>query len=88
MPRVAPPAYRITDLTSSERPHERLAELGAQALSTAELLAILLRVGTHVKIQCRWARPVARPGWAAWLTPRFSPETLSSMAWFGQGSAD
>jgi len=47
MPREAPPAYRITDLTSSERPRERLAELGAQALSTAELLAILLRVGTH-----------------------------------------
>ncbi|RME86633.1 MAG: JAB domain-containing protein [Anaerolineae bacterium] len=39
------PTYRITDLHASERPRERLAALGAQALSNAELLAILLRVG-------------------------------------------
>lgn len=37
--------YRITDLEASERPRERLAEIGAHALSTAELLAILLRTG-------------------------------------------
>ncbi|MDH5507114.1 MAG: hypothetical protein OEZ02_07825, partial [Anaerolineae bacterium] len=37
--------YRITDLAVSERPRERLARLGPQALNTAELLAILLRVG-------------------------------------------
>ncbi|MBU0510624.1 MAG: DNA repair protein RadC [Chloroflexi bacterium] len=40
-----PPTYRITDLAESERPRERLAKLGPQALSTAELIAILLRVG-------------------------------------------
>jgi DNA repair protein RadC len=39
------PTYRITDMAVSERPRERLARLGAQALNTAELLAILLRVG-------------------------------------------
>ncbi|WP_299027165.1 DNA repair protein RadC [uncultured Thermanaerothrix sp.] len=39
------PVYRIRDLESGERPRERLARLGAEALSTAELLAILLRVG-------------------------------------------
>ena len=38
-------AYRITDLEASERPRERLARVGPQALTTAELLAILLRVG-------------------------------------------
>jgi len=37
--------YRITDLDESERPRERLARLGPQSLSNAELLAILLRVG-------------------------------------------
>ena len=36
---------RITYLAESERPRERLANLGPQALSNAELLAILLRVG-------------------------------------------
>lgn len=39
------PSYRIKDLDHSERPRERLARLGAKALSTAELLAILIRVG-------------------------------------------
>src|SRR5687767_2306956 len=39
------PAYRITDLHETERPRERLASLGPQALSNAELIAILLRVG-------------------------------------------
>jgi DNA repair protein RadC len=37
--------YRITDLAEEERPRERLAHLGPQSLSNAELLAILLRVG-------------------------------------------
>jgi DNA repair protein RadC len=41
------PTYRITDLHESDRPRERLASLGAQALSNAELLAILLRVGVQ-----------------------------------------
>lgn len=40
-----PATYRITDLDVSERPRERLASLGPQVLSDAELLAILLRVG-------------------------------------------
>jgi DNA repair protein RadC len=39
------PVYRIADLAADERPRERLAQLGAQALSTSELLAILVRVG-------------------------------------------
>jgi DNA repair protein RadC len=45
MTRESPATYRITDLSTSERPRERLAELGPQALSNAELIAILLRVG-------------------------------------------
>jgi DNA repair protein RadC len=39
------PVYRIMDLHESDRPRERLATLGPQALSNAELIAILLRVG-------------------------------------------
>ena len=39
------PFYRIRDLQVSDRPRERLSVLGAQALTNAELLAILLRVG-------------------------------------------
>lgn len=39
------PIYRISDLQESDRPRERLENLGAQALTNAELIAILLRVG-------------------------------------------
>ncbi len=38
---------RITDLPSDDRPRERLAQAGPGALSNAELLAILLRVGVE-----------------------------------------
>jgi DNA repair protein RadC len=41
------PMYWITDLAESERPRERLINLGPQALSNAELIAILLRVGVQ-----------------------------------------
>jgi len=37
--------YRISDLQKSDRPRERLISEGADRLSEAELLAILLRVG-------------------------------------------
>ena len=39
------PIYRIMDLHEADRPRERLASLGPQALTNAELIAILLRVG-------------------------------------------
>src|SRR5512139_3913175 len=45
MNNTAKPLYRIIDLSADERPRERLASLGPQALSNSELLAILLRVG-------------------------------------------
>lgn len=41
--------YRITDLATSDRPRERLSTLGAEILSNAELIAILL--GSGVKGQ-------------------------------------
>ncbi|HEY9155362.1 MAG TPA: UPF0758 domain-containing protein, partial [Opitutaceae bacterium] len=38
---------RFKSLTIADRPQERLARCGAQALSDSELLAILLRTGTQ-----------------------------------------
>lgn len=38
--------YLIRDLEQSQRPRERLERQGAEALTDAELIAILLRVGT------------------------------------------
>lgn len=40
-----PTMHRIQDLPAEERPRERLAATGPQALSTAELIAVLLRTG-------------------------------------------
>ncbi len=37
--------YRIHDLEKSDRPRERMGKLGPQALNSAELIAILIRVG-------------------------------------------
>lgn len=42
-----PSQSRIKDIQILERPRERLAALGANVLSTPELLAILLRVGVE-----------------------------------------
>lgn len=39
------PSHRIKDLPTSERPRERLLAQGADALSSSELIAILLRTG-------------------------------------------
>ncbi|MGG1598874.1 RadC family protein [Paenibacillus naphthalenovorans] len=38
--------YTLRDVPNEERPRERMIQYGAQALSNAELLAILLRTGT------------------------------------------
>ena len=46
----------ITDWPASERPREKLLELGAEALSDAELLAIFLRVGVTGKSAVDLAR--------------------------------
>jgi len=41
------PVLRIKELPSAERPRERIRSLGAQALSTSELLAALLGAGAR-----------------------------------------
>lgn len=46
----------ITDWPASERPREKLLELGVEALSDAELLAIFLRVGVSGKSAVDLAR--------------------------------
>jgi DNA repair protein RadC len=50
--------YRITDMASDERPRERLIMAGAAALSKAELLAILLRVGVAGKSAVQLAQDI------------------------------
>lgn len=44
---VVSPGPRLRDLAAGERPQERLEMFGASALSDVELLAMLLRSGSH-----------------------------------------
>jgi hypothetical protein len=50
----------IHELPESERPREKLARLGAGALSDAELIAILLRVGVKGTNAIELARQLLR----------------------------
>lgn len=52
--------YTIKDMPESERPRERLLEKGAEALSDAELLAIMLRVGNAQETAVGLAQRILR----------------------------
>ncbi len=52
--------YTIREWHKAERPRERLEQLGPQSLSTAELLAILLRVGLPGENAVQLARRLLR----------------------------
>src|SRR5207237_7713378 len=54
--RIVSQAMRITDWPPSERPRERLLEKGADTLSDAELVAVLLRSGVRGKSAVDMAR--------------------------------
>ncbi|WP_438444327.1 RadC family protein [Gorillibacterium sp. sgz5001074] len=54
------PSYMLRDIPEEERPRERMARQGAGALSSAELLAILLRTGTVAESAVRLAERILR----------------------------
>jgi DNA repair protein RadC len=77
----------IKDLPSSERPRERLLNHGAGALSSAELLAIILRTGTHDENVVRVAqRLLATFGGLTGLA-KASPTELTSEKGLGPAKA-
>ncbi|MEX1012583.1 MAG: DNA repair protein RadC [Waddliaceae bacterium] len=51
-------SYSIQDLPESERPRERLVQLGAEAMSTAELIAVILGSGTKDKPVLKLAQEI------------------------------
>lgn len=65
----------IRDMPTAERPRERLRDYGPTALSTAELLAIILRTGTNNEsVLSLSARLLARHGGLAGLARISFPE--------------
>ncbi len=78
---------RIPDLAIDDRPRERLVAVGAAALSHAELLAILLRVGTKGENAVRLAeRLLAQWGGLPGLH-RMSHADLCQVKGIGQAKA-
>ncbi len=77
----------IKDLPLEERPREKLKSLGAEALSNAELLAVLLRTGTTRETAVQLAsRILARAGGLRAL-PDLSLEELESFHGIGPAKA-
>jgi DNA repair protein RadC len=71
----------IREMPSSERPRERLLRYGAQALSTSELLAIILRTGTPNENVLRLSqRLLVRFGGLAGLARASATELIAEKA--------
>ncbi len=77
----------IRDLPASERPRERLEQYGPESLSTAELLAIVLRVGSRGESAVRLAeRLLSEFGGLAGIARARVPQ-LSSLPGMGLAKA-
>lgn len=77
----------IRDLPASERPRERLEQYGPESLSTAELLAIVLRVGSRGESAVRLAeRLLSEFGGLAGIARARIPQ-LSSLPGVGLAKA-
>jgi len=77
----------IHELPESERPREKLAQLGAGALSDAELIAILLRVGVKGTNAIELARQLLRDHGSLAGLARCSVRELSKMKGVGLAKA-
>jgi DNA repair protein RadC len=78
---------RIKDLPKNERPRERLAEKGAEALSPAELIAILLRTGMKGCSAIEIARQLVQQYKSLDALSRVSLEELKSVKGIGPAKA-
>ena len=76
---------RIRDLPDFSRPREKLLERGPQALSDAELLAILLRTGVEGKSALDLAKAILEK--AGPDLPRWGVEELSAIPGVGKAKA-
>lgn len=79
--------YRITDLESEERPRERLKQLGAEALSTTELIAILIRTGKQGSNALQLARELLSESDGLTGLHQASFETIQSVPGIGEAKA-
>lgn len=76
---------RIRDLPEFKRPREKLAERGAEALSTEELLAVLLRTGVKGKNAVELARQILEK--AGKSLPRWTVQDFHRIPGVGSAKA-
>ena len=79
--------YRLKELPPSDRPREKLLELGAENLTDSELLAILIRTGTSGKNAVDLARELLNHFGGIDNLSKASVEELSSFKGLGRAKA-
>lgn len=77
----------IKDLPQQERPRERMKELGAEKLSNAELLAIILRTGHHEETALHLAERILSQAGGLRYLPDFTLEELQQIKGIGLAKA-
>ncbi|MBI5471296.1 MAG: DNA repair protein RadC [Ignavibacteriae bacterium] len=83
----APHHVKIKDWPLGERPREKLLQRGANALSDAELLAILIRVGSRRSTALDLARSILAQERTLRGIARKTPQELMRMKGIGQAKA-
>ncbi|MDX1931257.1 MAG: DNA repair protein RadC [Capsulimonadales bacterium] len=78
---------RIRELSEDERPRERLIRIGPEALTTAELLAILIRTGTEKRSAVGVADQLLTDHGGLRGVARLSVDELSRVAGIGPAKA-
>ena len=79
--------YRLKELPPSDRPREKLLEIGAENLTDSELLAILIRTGTSGKNAVDLARELLSHFGGIENLSKASVEELSSFKGLGKAKA-
>ncbi|WP_248927404.1 RadC family protein [Paenibacillus hamazuiensis] len=77
----------LRDVPSEERPRERMQQQGAQALSNAELLAILLRTGTYSESAVHLAQRVLQESGGLRRLVEMTMEQLTAIKGIGEAKA-
>lgn len=79
--------YTLRDVPNEERPRERMIQYGAQALSNAELLAILLRTGTFQESAVHVAQRLLRESGGLRKLTDMSMEQFTEIKGIGEAKA-
>lgn len=77
----------LKDLPLEERPRERLATLGAEKVSNAELLAIIIRTGHYEETALQLAQKILNKAGELRELPYLSAEELAEIKGIGQAKA-